>query len=396
MIRACFLWKNFQSYVIIKTKGLTRNMNELSDFSNVEISLLKHACANGIPINGSLELLPLCNMDCPMCYVHLDRKAMEQAGRLRTVDEWLMLAGQMSSAGVLFLLLTGGEPLLYPDFQTLYLKLKKLGMILTINTNGTLIDKTWAQFFGQHKPRRVNISLYGSDNQKYHMLCHYSDGYDRVISAIHLLRENNVDVKINYSAIEANKQDVDNILAICSSLHVPIHIDSYMYPATRERNIDYPVALRLSPKDAAEIWHKSLKAEMGESQYLLYRDSLLNQVEKRRNHIGDMAGNRMTCMAGNCSFTINWQGLMRPCVMLDAPSVPVFGNSFLECWKQLKQETAHISLCDDCIACEYRPLCHICAASALHESGCYQGKSTYLCDLAAESYRRLKGESQND
>lgn len=143
-------------------------MNELSDFSSIALSLLQHAYSNGIPINDSLELLPLCNMDCSMCYVHLSREAMEQAGHLRTIDEWLMLAGQMRrSAGVLFLLLTGGEPLLYPNFRDLYLELKKLGIILTINTNGTLINKTWAQFIGVHKSRRINVSLYGSDNQTY-------------------------------------------------------------------------------------------------------------------------------------------------------------------------------------------------------------------------------------
>ena len=36
-----------------------------------------------------------------------------------------------------------------------------MGMILTINTNGTLIDETWADFFAQHPPRRINITLYG-------------------------------------------------------------------------------------------------------------------------------------------------------------------------------------------------------------------------------------------
>lgn len=371
-------------------------MNELSDFSSVELSLLQHAYCNGIPINGSLELLPLCNMDCSMCYIRLSREAMEQVGHLRTIDEWLMLARQMRSAGVLFLLLTGGEPLLYPNFQDLYLELKKLGIILTINTNGTLIDKTWAQFFGAHKPRRINISLYGSDNQTYKTLCHYSDGYDRVMNAIHLLRENNVDVKINCSAIQTNKQDIDKILDICSSLRVPVHVDSYMYPATRERKADYPIQSRLTPKDAAEIWHKSLKAEMDEPQYRLYREYLLEQVKQRQNTVPDAADNTMQCMAGSCSFTINWQGCMRPCVMLESPSISVFESSFLEGWTQLKQEMARISLCNDCTACAYRPLCHICAASALYESGSHQGKSEYLCDLATESYRQLKGDYQND
>ena len=59
---------------------------------------------------------------------------------------------QMKEAGTLFVLLTGGELLLYPGFREVYLGLRKMGMILTVNTNGTLLDEGWADFFAQHPP----------------------------------------------------------------------------------------------------------------------------------------------------------------------------------------------------------------------------------------------------
>ena len=65
-------------------------------------------------------------------YVRLSRSEMECQGQLRTVDEWILLAQQMQKAGTLFLLLTGGEPLLFPDFKTLYLELRNMGMILKL------------------------------------------------------------------------------------------------------------------------------------------------------------------------------------------------------------------------------------------------------------------------
>ena len=57
--------------------------------------LIAKAGESNTPISGSFELLPLCNMNCDMCYVRLDRKEMEQQGRLRTADEWIELAEQM-------------------------------------------------------------------------------------------------------------------------------------------------------------------------------------------------------------------------------------------------------------------------------------------------------------
>ena len=62
--------------------------------SSVERALIEWAKGKKAPINGSLELLPLCNMNCDMCYVRLSREEMEQKGRLRTADEWLEIGRQ--------------------------------------------------------------------------------------------------------------------------------------------------------------------------------------------------------------------------------------------------------------------------------------------------------------
>ena len=97
-------------------------MDPMQGETTLERRLVHKAKNSRIPINGSIELLPLCNMNCDMCYVRLSRTEMEAQGRLRTLDEWLDIAEEMRKAGTLFLLLTGGEPLLYPDFKQLYLK----------------------------------------------------------------------------------------------------------------------------------------------------------------------------------------------------------------------------------------------------------------------------------
>ena len=170
---------------------LPENVNTL------EKMMLSRAAAAQRPINGTLELLPLCNMNCDMCYIRLSRAEMEERGRLHTADEWISLGRQMQQAGALFLLITGGEPLLFPDFRRLYTELRQMGMIFTINTNGTLLDEEWADFFGKQKPRRINITLYGADDKAYESLCHYPGGFEKTLRAIRLLKERGVDVKIN-------------------------------------------------------------------------------------------------------------------------------------------------------------------------------------------------------
>lgn len=52
-------------------------MNYMDDASTFERSFLQKARQQHIPITGALELLPLCNMNCDMCYVRLSRSEME-------------------------------------------------------------------------------------------------------------------------------------------------------------------------------------------------------------------------------------------------------------------------------------------------------------------------------
>ena len=145
-------------------------MERIEDDDTIERQLLARAKYSHAPINGSLELLPICNMNCDMCYVRLSREEVQALGGLHTADEWIGVGQQMKEAGVLFLLLTGGEPLLFPDFKRLYTELRSMGFIITINTNGTLVDEKWADFFGRNKPRRVNITLYGANEEEYSRL----------------------------------------------------------------------------------------------------------------------------------------------------------------------------------------------------------------------------------
>ena len=363
-------------------------MEPLEGATTVERMLLAQAKNICTPVNGSIELLPLCNMNCDMCYVRLSREEMDQQGRLRTADEWLAIGRQMKDVGVLFLLLTGGEPFLYPEFRRLYLGLREMGMIITINTNGTLIDEELAEFFGKYKPRRVNITLYGTNEETYTNLCHYPGGYRRTLRGIQLLREQGVDVKVGGSLTQVNRDDLDRLLDVQKELDIPVRVDTYMMPATRERELPYNMQSRLAPEEAARAGIYALKREMGPElfpQYVqqsIYRADHPEPAETKPGH--------MSCMAG--SFTINWQGEMRPCVILSEPAVSVFEVGFENAWKYIVEETGKILLNAKCSTCHMRHLCRTCAASALLETGSYDGVPDYMCRYAEESLRLLREE----
>ena len=367
-------------------------MEALEGATTMERMLLAQAKQSHTPVNGSIELLPLCNMNCDMCYVRLSREEMERQGRLRTAEEWLEIGRQMKDAGVLFLLLTGGEPLLYPDFRELYLGLRRLGMILTINTNGTLIDEEWAAFFGKYKPRRVNITLYGADEKAYADLCHYPGGFARTISGIRLLQKYGVDVKVGGSLARANRGDLDRILEIGEQMDVPVRVDTYMMPAARERELPFAMQSRLEPEEAAQARVRALKREMGAELFGQYAAESIDRAEHPEP--AEEKPGQMACMAGQCSFTINWQGEMRPCVILGKPAISVFEAGFQNAWKKLMEETGNIRLSARCSVCHLRHLCRTCAASALLEAGSYEAVPEYMCRYAKETLRLLREERE--
>lgn len=366
-------------------------MDQMADASAVERMLMEKSKVTGNPVYGCLELTPLCNMNCQMCYVRMSRSEMELQGQLHSSEEWLNLGNQMKEAGTLFVLLTGGEPLTHPDFKKIYLGLRQMGMILTVNTNGTLIDEEWADFFAQNHPRRINITLYGKDKNAYRNLCKYEDGYDRVIQAIKLLKERNVGVKINAIAARANAEDMREIITIGEKLDVPVRTDAYMMPAERERREPYDLQSRLDPEKAAQINIASLKQEMGSNLFQQYVAQSLERVTK---FVPADQPRGMSCYAGNCSFTVNWQGNLRPCVVMSSPSVNAFEQGFMSAWEEVRNACQMILLNIKCSQCYLRIVCRTCPACALLETGSYQGIPKYMCRFAEECYRLLKLEAE--
>ena len=126
----------------------------------------------GLPVTGTFELTPRCNFNCNMCYVHQTEAQAAQGGRRElTTAEWLAIAEEARKAGMVFLLLTGGEPLLRPDFPELLHALKNMGFLVSVNSNGSLLRGELLEAVKQDPPLRFNITLYGGSNATYERLC---------------------------------------------------------------------------------------------------------------------------------------------------------------------------------------------------------------------------------
>lgn len=363
--------------------------NDIEFGSSIEQKLFMWAESRKEPIYGVLELTPMCNMNCDMCYVRLSREEMDNQGKMLSLERWLELAREMKDAGVLFVLLTGGEPLLYPWFKELYLELLNMGMVVTVNSNGTLMNDEWIEFFSQHKPRRINITLYSHHEEGYIKLCHYK-GYEKAVNALKKLKERNVAVKINCSLTKHNVESYEQVIDLGKELDIPVFADTYMAPATRERCRPFDFKGRLDAREAARVRIQVLRKEMGDE---VFKESARLHIDLAENTpVGESKKGGMKCKAGKCSYTINWRGEMIPCVIMSTPSIDTTGKDFKDCWKEIVCKTEEIYTSEKCQQCTLRKVCNVCPTYSLLETGKYSGVPEYLCEYTKWTIEYFKEE----
>ena len=191
------------------------------------------AGAERIPLTGAFELFPICNFACKMCYVRKSRAEVEKAGGLMDGKRWLEIAEDAAKCGLLFPLLTGGEPFLYEDFQEVFAGMQDLGMQVSINSNASRIDQNMARWLGRHTPTRINITLYGASEETYQKLCGNGESFLKVKNAVRWLKQYGVPIKLNASITPQNVQDLESMISYAKECQIPIQAATYMFPPIR-------------------------------------------------------------------------------------------------------------------------------------------------------------------
>lgn len=361
-------------------------MDPINHLNLIEKNICNKADLAQIPIAGNIELLPLCNMDCKMCFAKMTRQEMEAHAPMHDYKEWLEIARQASDAGSIFMLLTGGEPFLYPNLKGLYFGLKKMGYIVSINTNGTLITDEIVEWLAEEPPRRLNITIYGSSDETYGKLCGNPKGFTQVMDAVKKLRSRGISIKFNCSLTPYNIQELDKIYYIAQDLDIPIDMGFYMFPPVRTNNVGN-VKYRLTAKEAAYARYRSEKLRYGKEweKYVKYSLEQYYNYEQTEEYCAGY-----TCRSGNSVYWINYDGTMSACSFTNDYSIDVFEKGFAASWTGIKQHVQKSWMSEKCHYCKMRILCGRCAASAVSETKSISGVPEYYCELTKHYIKLLE------
>ena len=371
---------------------VTIHYAKVAEYIGMKTRLLK------VPFSGSFELTPRCNMNCKMCYIRMTEKEMAQVGRELTVEEWLRIARESVAEGMTMLLLTGGEPILYKGFRELYLQLRKMGLFISINSNGTMLNDEWLEFFRQNPPAKFNITLYGGSNETYERLCGNPRGFDQIKAAIEKLQAARIEILLNCTITNHNIGDLEQMVAFADAHGLHINATTYNFPPVRKEGVSELELCRPTPTEAADHrvrlnWYTSKRKE----DFLTFARQILaqdySQAADAEAHC-ETEGDGILCAAGRSNFWVTWDGRMLPCGIIPSAAQPIGQRPFKEVWDEITRNAEKIRLSAECKNCKMKSLCVPCAAKLASETGTFDQKAEYLCEYT-EEYIRLLGEAVN-
>lgn len=348
-----------------------------------------------IPLSGTFELTPMCNFSCRMCYVRKTAADVAVSPRqMMTLEQWMRIAQETYDAGTLYLLLTGGEPMIWPEFWKLYEKLIQMGFLVSINTNGSMLDDDAIERLKSLPPRRINITLYGINDNTYGRLCGVQGVFAKVDKAINQLKNAGIQVKLNCSLTPYNACDLEKMIQYAKNRELILDVATYMFPPVRRDSSMVGENERFTPEESAWYRMKAYHLQNGDERYQEFLQNILDgcvMPPGLDESCMDPVDGKIRCRAGKASYWMTWDGWMMPCGMMNQPKVDTMNRSLIEAWDELVTVSNEISLSGICGKCQNINLCHSCAAMAQTETGKASGIPTYLCEMV-RAMKKIAGK----
>jgi MoaA/NifB/PqqE/SkfB family radical SAM enzyme len=165
------------------------------------------------PLIVSVVLTSRCNFHCHYCGCW--RKNDSEIGH----DRLLELFGEMAAAGTRKVIFTGGEPLLREDFAELVRAVKSHGMMVAVNTNGSLVEQNLAAL---KDCDGVSLSLDGPETV--HDAIRGSNSFKTLRNAAAALNQHGIQLRFAIVVSRLNLDCLDDLLAICRAHRASLSI----------------------------------------------------------------------------------------------------------------------------------------------------------------------------
>lgn len=345
-----------------------------------------------------LELTARCNSNCTHCYINLppgDRKARSKELLGKDIER---IVDEAVSMGAIGCLLTGGEPLLRSDFEPIYLKLKKSGLLVTLFTNATLITEQHIKLFQKYPPNAIEVTVYGATEKTYERVTRKKGSYAAFRKGLDKLHSSGIGVRLKAVALRSNLHEMEEISRFCRE-----HTKDYF-------RFDPLIHLRY---DGDPVRNREIRAERLNAEEIVAiersDDERFDSLTKHcdlyipENDLENPENRLFTCGVGKEQFCIGPDGSFRPCASLWHPDCiyDLKTGSLFDAWhrfvpKLWEMRSVRPELNERCGKCRLINLCQWCPANAFLETGHLDMPIDYFCEIAyarADQLARSVAES---
>ncbi len=351
-----------------------------------------------LPLEGSIDLTYRCNNNCRHCWVRIPTNSPEEQEEL-AFDEIRRIVDEARKMGCRKWSISGGEPMLRPDFPEIFDYLTRKAIGYALNTNGTLITPEIAQLL-KRKGSKM-IALYGATAEVYDAVTRHAGGFEEVMRGFEYLRQVGAGFSVQLIPMRANWHQWDRMVELAKSLSPHWRVGApWLYlssdgSARKNREI---AGQRLAPRDVIELDKPDLT--YGE------RMKEISAGYELRNGVCGVTANGhdrlfASCIVNRRDFHIDAYGMISFCDFIKDPALrfDLRRGSFREAWDEFIPSLADKVRGGDewganCGSCDKRADCRWCAVYAYLETGRYSAPIPYLCAVAAEA-QKFKMEWQD-
>lgn len=332
-----------------------------------------------IPLSGNIALTHRCNLKCVHCYLGGQTCTKKSSKKELNTFQWKKLIDEITEAGCLYLLITGGEPLLRKDFGEIYKHARRKGLMVTVFSNGTLITEKTLELFSELPPRMVEVTLYGATPGTYEKITGVRGSYEKCMKGIKSLIDHQVNLKLKTILMKRNHHEFFDMENIAKEYGVKFRFDASIFPCTDGDRT--PIKLRISAEDAVE------KEFSDDNRSQEWKDFFAR--------MRDIPGSDKLyqCGAGLTHFHIDPYGNLQPCLMVTTLKYNLTNNNgrFLTGWKEVipRIREGKLGPGNLCQNCEKRSLCNFCPAFFKLENGAEDVYSEYLCTMGHLRFEKI-------
>jgi radical SAM protein with 4Fe4S-binding SPASM domain len=335
-------------------------------------------------LSFELDITARCNNDCRHCYTNVpagDPTAREAELSAEALEG---IARQAADLGAVWCLISGGEPLIREDFPDLYLRLKRLGLLVSVFTNACLVTPAHVDLLRRYPPRDVEVSVYGATPETYERVTRRPGSFAAFRRGLDHLLSAGVPVRLKAMALRSNAHELPRIAAFCRErtrdffrFDPQLHL---RYDADPHRNEEIR-AERLSPEEIVALEQadpERLQALQRSCDKLVPADCR----EATCDHL-------FHCGAGRGSFSVSPDGRFCVCASLRHPdcTADLRTTSVAEAWRELVPRVRAMRSDDPdflqrCRRCNLINLCLWCPAHAYLETGRLDAPVDAFCATA--------------